>query len=261
MQTDTVAAALIMQHRKNSQKQKIKQLLHTELSGNRALSLLVLLIAFIGLLSAFRFGSAALDYHFVRNAVELWQNDKSAQTSEKYHSAKNAINRAQNRHSSHPLYADMSGQLHEWGVLAGYEFEETLTDAKDDYLRAVELRPAWPVTWASLALIKWRMQEFDDEMLNYLSMADKFGSQKPEVHVLFTQLGLALYQANHPFYVNIREQTQHRLVSGLRNTQSREKVMQAIISYNAVEVACIWSAQRDAFVYKNILACKEKSLN
>lgn len=226
-------------------------------SSNRWLVLILLLITTIGLYNAIRFGAAALDYYFVRNAIELWQKDANQQTSEKYNAAKEAINSAEFKHSSHPLYADLSGQLAEWGVIAGYESEDALLNAKADYLRATQLRPSWPVTWGSLALIKWRLQEFDDEMLKYLNMADQMGGQKPEVHVLFSELGTALYQANHPFYVNIREQTQQRLIDGLRNRESRARVIQAIEKNNAMELACIWSSRIDEKVNQEILKCKD----
>lgn len=238
------------------QKNTIKAKLKTEFSRDRAIPLFIMLITIVGFISAFRFGSAALDYYFVRNAIELWQNDANLQTEEKYLSAKNAINRAELGHPSHPLYADLSGQLTEWGVIAGYISKETLLDAKNDYLRATKLRPSWPVTWASLALIKWRLQEFDEEMLKYLSMANRLGRQKPEVHVLFVELGLALYQSNHPFFEEVREQTQDRLAVGLRNTQSRERILNAIETYGAKDFACIWTAQRDIHVHDNILECK-----
>lgn len=238
------------------QKEKLKTILHTEFTRDRTLAIFVLVIAFLGFWNAFRFGSAALDYYFVRNAIELWQNDANMQTNEEYLAAKNAIIEAGSWHASHALYADLSGQLAEWGVVAGYESKDALISAKADYLRAARLRPSWPVTWASLAVVKWRLQEFDDEMLKYLNMADKLGQQKPEVHVLFSELGLALYQSNHPFYIEIREQTQDRLVRGLRNPQSRERIKQAIVQHDAKEFACIWSAQRDEYVYTHTLACE-----
>ncbi|WP_371194959.1 VpsP family polysaccharide biosynthesis protein [Glaciecola sp. SC05] len=235
---------------------KLRNLFDTELSRKRLLALFILLLATVGIWNAFRFGGAALDYYFVRNAIELWQNDANLQTNEKYLAAKQAIDSAESKHFSHPLYADLSGQLEEWGFMAGYKSVEALQNAKYDYLRATKLRPSWPVTWGSLAVIKWRLQEFDDEMLSYLNKADEMGPQKPEIHVLFTELGLALYVSNHPFYVNVREQTQHRLIAGLRNRESRQRVKQAIISYDALELSCIWSKRDDELVYNDILNCK-----
>jgi hypothetical protein len=212
-------------------------------------------IAIFGFYSAFRFGAATLDYYFVRNTIELWQTSAQQQSEQAYLAAKTAVNTAEILHSSHPLYADLSGQVTEWGVVAQYESVEALNQAEADYLRAVSLRPAWPVTWASLAMIKWRKQEFDDVMLRYLSNADRLGQQKPEVHVLFVELGLALYRNNHPFYKHIREQTQVRLVKGLRNPKTRPRILQIIASNDAMAFACIWSESRDSHVYTNILKC------
>jgi len=235
----------------------LKKVISTELTTTRLFALAVLCISVIGVWNSLKFGSAALNYSSVRNALEVWQSNAKVQTKEDYEQAFSAIKSAQFKHGSHPLYADTSGQVTEWGLFAGYESQDALEKAEQAYIRASKLRPTWPVTWASLALIKWRKQEFDSDMLNYLRLADKFGPQKPEVHVMFSQLGLALYQANHPFYRDIRETVQNRLISGLRHEASRDQVMLAVQQNNAQDFACIWAETRDRYVYDNIIECAQ----
>lgn len=220
-----------------------------------AMTCLIIFIAVFGMWHALRFGGASLDYYYVQNIIEKWQVGGEQQQKSNYIIAKDSIHKAEASHFSHPLYADLSGQIVEWGVVAGYEELDYLSQAKAHYLRAASMRPAWPVTWASLAMIKWRLNEFDEEMLSYITKADVLGSQKPEVHAFFAEIGLALYQVNHPFYRNIREQTQARVVLGLRNPESREPIEAAIERYQAARAVCIWAKQRDPYVASNILKC------
>jgi hypothetical protein len=234
---------------------KLRRILSEQKARKHAMLCLLVFIAVFGMWNALRFGAASLDYYYVQNTIEKWQLSGEKQQKTDYISAKESINKAEALHFTHPLYADLSGQIVEWGVVAGYAELDYLSQAKTDYLRATSLRPAWPVTWASLAMIKWRLNEFDDEMLNYIVKADELGSQKPEVHAFFAEIGLALYQANHSFYRNIRMQTQARVVLGLRNPDSRPRVEAAIERHQAKRIACIWAKQRDPFVADTILKC------
>jgi hypothetical protein len=221
----------------------------------RAFCLLVMAICIFGFFNAFRFAAASLDYYTVRNILANWKNDNQV-TQEQFIRARETIDNAMFWHSSHPLYRDLSGEVQEWGVLQAHLSQESLLAVKDDYIQATKMRPSWPVTWASLAIVKWRLQEFDEEMLTYLNAADKLGDRTPEVHVLFSQLGLALYQANHPFYRNIAAQTPERVIFGLRHTRSRGQVLAAIKQHDAFDTACNWSRADDSDVYEKILRCE-----
>ncbi|MBT1452454.1 VpsP family polysaccharide biosynthesis protein [Glaciecola sp. XM2] len=232
------------------------QWLKKHATKKQMLTLFVLLIATIGAFHAFRFGYASLDYYSVRNTLEEWQAKGTNQTEQRYKSARSSIASAEYFHPTHPLYADLSGQVAEWGVVTGFEAPAHLQIAKEDYLRATRMRPAWPVTWASLAMIKWRLNEFDEQMLEYLQHAHQLGPQKHEVHILFSQLGLTLYQANHPFYRKIRDKTQTRVLSGLRNPNSRDTVLATIERTDTMRTACMWAQVKETFVYNNVLDCQ-----
>ena len=235
-------------------KSQLFEQLKQELNKKRAFAILMLFICIIGVFNAFRFGAASLDYYTVRNIIEVWQSSEK-QTLEQFMIATDAVDAATFFHSSHPLYRDLSGQVQEWGVLSENLPEEALLLAKDNYIEATKMRPSWPVTWASLAMIKWRLQEYDAQMLEYLNAADNLGDRTPEVHILFTELGLTLYEANHPFYRNINKQTQERLLLGLKNPRSRKRVLQAIRSNDAKDTACNWTRLNDSHVYEKILKC------
>jgi hypothetical protein len=91
------------------------------------------------------------------------------------------------------------------GFIFGHEENESaLLEAKSQYLRATELRPLWPKFWTSLVKLKWRLQEFDEEMLYFFERVTVLGLQKPKVYLVVIELGLALYANNHLVLLNIR---------------------------------------------------------
>lgn len=214
------------------------------------------LLALVCLFVAIRFTAASFDFYKVQNIVSAWQEQGNTKTIEEYHLAKRAIKSAVDSQPSHPLYQDLLAQVFEWGAIAGYEPpEQALNEAKVHYLRATRLRPLWPVTWASLAMIKWRQQEFDDEMLTYLQRAAKLGPNKPEVHLLYVRLGMALYDNNHPMLQTIRKEFYHRIALGLRAPQSREKVLALIKRYGAQKRVCRWLRNQPITVQQMVPNC------
>ncbi|MBJ2135091.1 hypothetical protein JEU11_01355 [Paraglaciecola chathamensis] len=217
------------------------------------------LLALVCFFVAIRFTTASFDFYKVRNIVTSWQEQGNTQTIDEYQLAKGAIESAVDSQPSHPLYQDLLAQVYEWGAIAGYEqHEQALNSAKAHYLRATQLRPLWPVTWASLAMVKWRQQEFDDEMLMYLEHANQLGPQKPEVHLLYVQLGMALYASNHPMLLTIRDEFYHRISLGLRAPQSRQKVLDLIKQYKAEKRVCRWLRKEPASVQRLIPNCFAK---
>ena len=220
------------------------------------LSLFLLVICSIGFFQTARFGAASLDYYLVKNIIDDWQNTLNNTDKADYARANKAIAEAQTSHPSHPLYRDLQGQLLEWAAIKKFSDPQgALIEAKNYYLNAIKLRPAWPVSYASLTFIKWRLGEFDDEMKFYLEQANKFGPLKSEVHVLYVELGLALYAANHPFYLNLQPQIKQRISYGMRNNQSRERVLASIRSLNQYDTACRWMKSFDPYVHKQMLGC------
>jgi tetratricopeptide (TPR) repeat protein len=204
-------------------------------------ALLLVIISVLGISTAYDYGIASVNYYNVKNTVEKWHLDPQNRDLESYEKAKNNSLVAIQYHPDNALYLDLKAQVDEWGVI--FEFEsstEGLNSAKEYYLKATQLRPLWPVTWASLAKVKWRLQELDDEMLYYLQQAHKLGPKKSEVNILFAGLGLALYKNNHPMLLKIRPMFYQRLAQGLINPYSRKPVKQAIKSYDAERLVCRW---------------------
>ncbi|TRX57215.1 hypothetical protein [Thalassomonas sp. M1454] len=115
-----------------------------------------------------------------------------------YQNALETISTAINLHNN-PQYLEKKAQIIEWGAHHKLELEyvKSLNKAKQLYLKSTKLRPSWPATWAALALIKWQLNEFDDELKHYLKNAHAFGKNTPEVHLVWSQLAIAIKQSNN----------------------------------------------------------------
>ncbi|WP_068546633.1 hypothetical protein [Thalassotalea crassostreae] len=127
------------------------------------------------------------------------QKNNSQINLEVYNQAIGYIDDALNLHRN-PQYIEAKAQTFEIAVRLNLTNNKsaTLLQAKALYLESTELRPTWPVTWASLALIKWHMQEFDAEMIQYLDNAFTFGKNRVEVKNIWQQLGQALSNSSNP---------------------------------------------------------------
>lgn len=219
-----------------------------------------LLIGIWGTAKAFTYGSASLSFYRVKNILADWQTQGNQQSEEQYLLAKNAIENALSNHGSNPLYIDIMAQIYEWGAIAEYEERSVaLAQAKHYYLQATKVRPSWPVTWASLAMIKWRFQEFDEELLNYLERADRFGPYKPEVHILFSELGLALYENNHPMLLKIRNKFYNHLALGLRNPRTRQLIIEKIESRDLEKQVCRWLRNEKEWTIRLLEECSKQN--
>lgn len=218
---------------------------------------LILFIAIVGLVNALRFGAASVEYYSVKNVIEAWQLNAKIQTKDEFEQTKMAIYLANTLHSSNPLYMDSEGLMEEWGGVSGFQEQESLFQAKAYYLESTKVRPLWPITWANLAMIKWRLQEFDDEMFAYLKKADALGPQSFEVHILFSRLGISLYEANHPMYTKIKDSVHTRLRLGLRNVYSKEPILSFMKTTDSFATVCRWMPKQEKYSRENQLACAD----
>ncbi|GAC29197.1 VpsP family polysaccharide biosynthesis protein [Brumicola pallidula] len=214
------------------------------------------LISLLGLYNATNYGLANLHFYSAQNAVLAWHANNQLDNEESYNNAAQSAYKARNQHPAHPLYTDLSAQIYEWGVIGGYEDASVaLAISKELYIKATKMRPTWPVTYASLAMNKWRSNEFDAELLNYLTLANKYGPKKAEVNILFVEMGLALYQNNKPFYTELRPYIKQRISQGIRNSQSQTRVLAAIEHYGAKRTVCRWMRESGTAVSNSIIKC------
>lgn len=219
----------------------------SEIRKKRLVAVFIVAVAVVGFFSAFMFAGASFQYQWVKSTIASWHTNQGISKLQDYEQVRNAIATAEVLHGTNPLYIDLAGQIQEWGAVSGFADSNALHNAKLRYIHATQIRPLWPVTWANLAMIKWRLEEFDEEMLNYLYKANELGPYKVEVHVLFTRLGISLYKANHPMYGELKDIIHKHIRLGLRNTQSKEMVSDFVITTQMLATVCLWIKVNDEY--------------
>jgi hypothetical protein len=226
-----------------------------QIKKEQFLAICILIIAAFGFLNALRFAGASVVYSAVRDNVSNWHSNIGIQDKEAFESVNLSIFTANLLHSSHPLYIDFAGQVDEWGEVSGFGQQNSLQKAEQHFQDAVKIRPLWPVSWANLAMIKWRLQEFDQQMFAYVMKAHELGSQSAEVHTLFALLGITLNNANHPMFNDIGDLSREHISRGLRNEQSKKLIVAFVQSTSSLSTVCRWVGLQDRETAEKHLPC------
>lgn len=178
---------------------------------NQLKKIVLIVILLILLLAGGSFGLANIYFKQAEVRVKSWQKMGQIASDEDYRQAMAYADNALFFHPGHNQYLEIKAQILEWGADEGFESSRTtaLQKAKALYLQSTASRPTWPNTWAALAMLKWRMQEFDMEMIRYLQNAYIVGKHSPEVILAFTQLGPVIKNYRPHLFNHIVEQYQY----------------------------------------------------
>lgn len=194
---------------------------------------------------------ANLNFYQAFQLEKRWKTNQSLNSVEQFEQALSAINQANLSHKNNSHYLITQGLIYEWGgisdVFEQSKQRELLLQAKQRYLQAVELRPTWPVTWATLAILKWRLKEIDEEMISFLQQADRYGSNTPEVRRAWLNVGFYIYKSKSAYTTQIIKGLRKHLE--LSMADNRQKIRQSTLSivkrHNAESLLCSWSAHYD----------------
>ena len=213
---------------------------------NKTVTIVIAFILLICCWQAIKMGKANLAFYSTNQLTEFWRNN-SLKEVEQYDSALQAIDSANTEHPHNPSYMVTQGLVYEWAVIAGlYEDKqqkkELLTQAKTYYLNAVKLRPTWSVTWATLAILKWRLGEIDQQLIDYLQQADKYGPYVMEVHQAWLEMGFYLYQSKSRYSVQVIKGLRKHLKEMLREPSSpfAHSAIAIVKRHKAERLACSW---------------------
>ncbi len=202
---------------------------------------------------AIKMTGANLQFYKASQLQAHWLKNNSLTNKPQYLTAVNAISNANAAHLNNPRYLAEQGLIHEWaGISAIFnkdDQQKNLLAAKHFYLKAVELRPTWPTTWASLALLKWRLNEMDQELIHYLIQADKFGANMDDVHNAWLDIGLYLYKSKSQYTVQIIKKLRSHLKTIASNSRPfyRNKAISIIKRHNAQKQACMWLSNDNGY--------------
>lgn len=155
---------------------------------------------------SWQWGTANLFYKEADYYLSYWQDGGKVDPAI-YQEAIESINTALARHPQHPHYLNVRGKIYQWGAFAKMDDETALLEAaKQDFLRATELRPLWPITWIDLAQVEVDLAGgvFTEQAQSYVDQANQVGPYLHEVlqteFALLTRLWPTLpaqYQAHY----------------------------------------------------------------
>lgn len=195
---------------------------------------------------AIKMGKANLNFYSTHQLTEFWLEHELTERNQ-YHVALQAIERANNEHPQNPQYMVTQGLVYEWGAITSLfadeqQKQQRLIQAKSYYLDAIALRPTWPVTWATLAILKWRLGEIDQELIDYLKQADKYGPYVMEVHQAWLEIGFYLYQNKSQYTVQVIKGLRIHLKEMLKQANSpfAHSAIIIIKRHKVEQLACRW---------------------
>lgn len=224
------------------------------------MSLLLLCLAW----QSMKMGKANLSFYAANHYLETWLDNKNLTDALEYQKALRSINDANRAHPDNSHYLITQGLVYEWAGTDNLfsdhkEKKQKLLKAKAYYLDAVQLRPTWPVTWATLAILKWRLGEIDQQLIDYLFQADKFGQHTPEVNQAWLEVGLYLYQNKSTFTAKIVKGLRKHLIITFNDARpdSRKLAIDIIKRHQAERLACSWLYNNEKFIsYYKSKICK-----
>ena len=131
-----------------------------------------------------------------RFQVASWAEKPTIPSREQWQRAVDALNGALRLTPEDPSLYDYLGVAYH---VAGAAFDprgqwNVYTEfALLHFQRAAALRPTSPYSWASIAMMKYRLGRVDKELLQALALAMRLGPWEPQVQVMASDLGLALW--------------------------------------------------------------------
>ncbi|MBL4765824.1 MAG: VpsP family polysaccharide biosynthesis protein [Colwellia sp.] len=227
-----------------------------ELSRLKRLLMLIMSLLLLSLAwQSIKMGKANLSFYAANHYLETWLDINKLTDVEEYQKALRSINDANGFHPDNSHYLVTQGLVYEWAGTGNIfsdekERKQQLLKAKAYYLDAVKLRPTWPVTWATLAILKWRLGEIDQQLIDYLFQADKFGQHTPEVNQAWLEVGFYLYQNKSTFTAKIVKGLRKHLVITFNDPRpySRKLAVAIIKRHQAERLACSWLYNNEKFI-------------
>jgi tetratricopeptide (TPR) repeat protein len=235
---------------------------------NKLLMIIMSLLLLFLVWQSMKMGKANLNFYTANHYLETWLDNNKLTDAVEYQEALRSINDANGFHPNNSHYLITQGLVYEWAGTGDFfsdnkEKKQQFIKAKTYYLDAVKLRPTWPVTWATLAILKWRLGEIDQQLIDYLFQADKFGQHTPEVNQAWLEVGFYLYQNKSTFTAKIVRGLRKHLEITFNDSRpdSRKLAIDIIKRHHAERLACSWLFNNEKFIsfYKSKI-CKPSAI-
>ena len=216
-----------------------------------ALSVLFITVVFLSVTSV-NTVRASLHYYGAKNFIEEWET-KGNITQEALSAAQRSAIGAIERHSSHPLYTDTLSTIFQYQALHGGDDENAmkwLNRAEALSVKSIQKRPAWPVTWANLAYVKWLKGEIEPSLSEYLLKASTLGPHTPEVHTAIANIGLGMSKRYIRQFLENKALIKNHTLLGLRHPKTRASIISIAKTTQTQSLVCSWLVQAEITRYK-----------
>lgn len=157
------------------------------------ISRIVIILGVISLIYvALSHGLASFKYNYTKNQLEYWSSTDQIPNPVSYQLTKESIRSVNALWPTNPNYIDTRASVLIWGYYEELEDPDILNVAMEHFEQSIRTRPIWPWTWTEWVMTKWRLDEYDDDMLNGLITLDKVGPYTGEANLVLVDVGLQM---------------------------------------------------------------------
>lgn len=176
---------------------------------------IITLFCFFFAYKYFYIAIANAHYFGVQQEVDEWNKKDKISSNEAYFSVLNSINYMISLDNNNPAYYHLKGNVIRFGVEMEFEQKASLIQAKQAYLKAVQLRATWPFTWIELAKLNSYIEGLNKETQGYLLQAIDTGPYLFEVNFGVIQVYLNNWYGLNPeqkslFFEQLYQASLHR---------------------------------------------------
>jgi hypothetical protein len=151
----------------------------------------------LGIHAAALRGLADVHYTNARLTLAPSSAEKRAARPEELSYAIASVRQAREFEPSNPLFIEQSARLEELRALAlpvgDRGVRDGLRRSLEHYRQAAKMRPGSPYVWASIAMLKARLNDMDFEFYGALERAGRLGPWEPRVQIAMIDVGLATW--------------------------------------------------------------------
>lgn len=169
--------------------------------------------------------------------IAQWTSKNIPPTLMQWQEAYKALTSALEYSPSQPAYLEAMGGLWELKLfieeLADDQRKTALLQSKNYYQQSIQLRPAWPDAWASLAVVKQKSDELDEEYKKSIERATTLGPWEVNVQIMIAEATLPVW--------NLLDNNLQQLVieSSIRGLKSNAGIYSKMLrEFGALDMIC-----------------------
>ena len=199
---------------------------------------------------------ASINFYGAKNYIEQWQADKDVNNDDLASAYLNA-RKAAERHVNHPLYTDTLSTILQYKALSNSDYNDSmrlLNEAEAENWKSALNRPAWPVTWANIAYVRWLKGEVNTDLIQYMTKASELGPHTPEVHLAVAEIGLGMSKRYVRTFLSNKDIVKKHTLLGLRHPKTKNKIANIVANTKTQSLVCTWLTQEEASIFK-VLKC------